>query len=118
MKLNDKTAVANALHDLGLYLQIKGENSFKTRAYDIASERIAGLADDLGQLVTEKRLTELEGVGDSIAAKITELVMTGKLEALEKLKHEFPPDILSLLKVPELGPKKAKILWEMLGVGT
>ena len=107
MKLNDKTAVANALHDLGLYLQIKGENSFKTRAYDIASERIAGLADDLGQLVMENRLTELEGVGDSIAAKITELVTTGKLEALEKLKHEFPPDILSLLKVPELGPKKA-----------
>jgi DNA polymerase (family 10) len=118
VKLNDKAAVANALKDLGLYLQIKGENSFKTRAYDIASERIAGLADDLGQLVAEKRLTELEGVGASIAAKITELVTTGRLELLETLKHEYPPGILELLRVPDLGPKKAKLLFELLGVGT
>ncbi len=118
MKLNDKVAVANALKDLGLYLQIKGENSFKTRAYDIASERIAGLADDLGQLVEEKRLTELEGVGASIAAKITELVTTGKMETLEQLKREYPPGILELLKVPNVGPKKAKVLFELLGVGT
>jgi DNA polymerase (family 10) len=117
VKLNDKAAVANALKDLGLYLQIKGENSFKTRAYDIASERIAGLADDLGQLVTEQRLTELDGVGDSIAKKIAELVTTGKLEVLEKLKHEYPPGILELLRVPDLGPKKAKVLFEQLGVG-
>lgn len=118
MKLNDKAAVANALHDLGLYLQIKGESSFKTRAYDIASERIAGLADDLGQLVSENRLTELQGIGESIAKKITELVTTGKLEALEQLRHQYPPGILELLRVPELGPKKAKILFELLGVGT
>ncbi|MBK7860280.1 MAG: DNA polymerase/3'-5' exonuclease PolX [Archangiaceae bacterium] len=116
--MNDKAAVANALKDLGLYLQIKGENSFKTRAYDIASERIAGLADDLGQLVAENRLTELEGVGASIAAKITELVNTGKLEALETLKHEYPITMLELLKVPNLGPKKAKVLFDLLGVGS
>src|SRR2546423_1801026 len=47
VKLTDKLVVAKALKELGLYLQIKGENAFKTRAYDIASERIEGLADDL-----------------------------------------------------------------------
>lgn len=118
MKLNDKGAVANALKDLGLYLQIKGESSFKTRAYDIASERIAGLGDDLGQLVEQKRLTEIDGIGPSIAAKIAELVETGKCETLETLKHEYPPGILELLRVPNLGPKKAKVLFEMLGIGT
>ena len=118
MKLNDKAAVANALKDLGLYLQIKGESSFKTRAYDIASDRIAGLGDDLAQRVEDKRLTEIDGIGPSIAAKIAELVETGKCETLDKLKAEYPPGILDLLRVPNLGPKKAKILFEQLGVGT
>ncbi len=118
MKLNDKQAVANALKDLGLYLQIKGESAFKTRAYDIASERIAGLGDDLATLVAEKRLTQIDGIGASIASKITELVETGKLEALEQLKREYPPGILGLLQVPNLGPKKAKVLFELLGIGT
>ena len=56
MVLNDKSAVVKALRDMGLLKQIKGENSFKTRAYDIAAERIAGLADDIGGLVAQKRL--------------------------------------------------------------
>lgn len=118
MKLNDKQAVANALKDMGLYLQIKGESSFKTRAYDIASDRIAGLGDDLATLVAEQRLTQIDGIGASIASKITELVETGKLEALEQLKREYPPGILGLLQVPNLGPKKAKVLFELLGIGT
>jgi DNA polymerase (family X) len=118
VKLTDKQAVANALKDMGLYLQIKGESSFKTRAYDIASDRIAGLGDDLATLVAEKRLTQIDGIGASIASKITELVETGKLEALEQLKREYPPGILGLLQVPNLGPKKAKVLFELLGIGT
>src|SRR5581483_8168045 len=118
MLLTDKMAVAKALKELGVYLEIKGENSFKTRAYDIASERISGLADDLGQLVAQNRLTELQGVGASIAAKITELVKTGRLEVLDKLKAEFPPGFLELLKVQDLGPKKARVLFEQLGIGS
>ncbi len=118
MVLNDKSAVVKALRDMGLLKQIKGENSFKTRAYDIAAERIAGLADDIGELVAAKKLTDLPGIGDSMAAKITELVTTGKIAALEELRAEFPPGILELLQVPDLGPKKAKMLHDELGVGS
>ena len=118
MVLNDKSAVVKALRDMGLLKEIKGENSFKTRAYDIAADRIAGLSDDIGELVTKGTLTELPGIGDSMAAKITELVTTGKIAALETLRAEFPPGILELLKVPELGPKKAKLLHELLQVGS
>ena len=118
MVLNDKSAVVKALRDMGLLKQIKGENSFKTRAYEIAAERIAGLADDIGELVTKGKLTELPGIGDSMAAKITELVTTGKIVALEELRAEFPPGVLELLQVPELGPKKAKILHEQLQIGS
>lgn len=118
MVLNDKSAVVKALRDMGLLKQIKGENSFKTRAYDIAAERIAGLADDIGELVAAKKLTDLPGIGDSMAAKITELVTTGKIAALEELRAEFPPTFLELLTVPDLGPKKAKALFDELGIGS
>ena len=118
MVLNDKSAVVKALRDMGLLKQIKGENSFKTRAYDIAADRIAGLSDDIAELVEKKTLLELPGIGDSMAAKITELVTTGKIAALEALRAEFPPTFLELLKVPDLGPKKAKLLFEELKIGS
>ncbi len=118
MVLNDKSAVVKALRDMGLLKQIKGENSFKTRAYDIAAERIAGISDDIGELVTKGTLTDLPGIGDSMAAKITELVTTGKIAALEELRAEFPAGILELLTVPELGPKKARILHDELKIGS
>ena len=114
----DKTQVVKMLRDYGAYLQIKGENFFKTRAYDVAADRMAGVTEDIQALVTEKRLGDLPGIGASIAAKITELVTSGKVESLEALKAEYPPGILQLLSVPELGPKKAKVLWEQLQVGS
>lgn len=114
----DKSAVVKALREMSAYLQLKGENAFKTRAYDIAADRIAGLSDDLAQLVAEGKLTGLPGIGESIGKKISEYVTTGRMTALEDLKKEFPPRFLELLEVQSLGPKKAKALFEQLGVGS
>jgi len=114
----DKSAVVKALREMSAYLQLKGENQFKTRAYDIAADRIAGLSDDLGQLVAEGKHTSLPGIGESIGHKIAELVTTGHMTALEDVKKDFPPRMLELLEVQDLGPKKAKALFEQLGVGS
>lgn len=114
----DKAAVVKALRDLGAYLQLNGENAFKVRAYDIAAERIAGLTDDLGAIIEKKELTSLPGIGESIAKKIEELATTGKMTALEEIRAKFPPKILELMTVPDLGPKKARALFEQLGVGS
>lgn len=114
----EKSTVVKALQEMSAYLQLKGENSFKTRAYDLAAERIAGLTEDLNVVVAEKRLTSLPGIGDSIASKIADLVTTGKMSALEELKANYPPRILELMTVQDLGPKKAKALFEQLGVGS
>lgn len=114
----DKSVVVKALRDLGAYLQLNGENAFKVRAYDIAAERIAGLSEDLGALVEQQKLTSLPGIGESIAKKIEELVTTGKMTALEEIKARFPPKILELMTVPDLGPKKARALFDQLGVGS
>jgi DNA polymerase (family 10) len=114
----DKSVVVKALKDMSAYLQLKGENSFKTRAYDLAAERIAGLTEDLETIVKEKRLTSLPNIGESIGAKISDLVLNGKMSALEEMKAAWPPRIMELMQVQDLGPKKAKALYEQLGVGS
>ena len=112
----DKATVAQVLRDISLLLQMKGESVFRSRAYDTAADRIVGLGEDLGALVREGRLQELPGIGQATADKVSELVTTGKLAYFESLKAEFPPGVLELVRVPELGPKKALALARQLGV--
>jgi DNA polymerase (family X) len=114
--LTDKAAVAQVLRNISLLLQIKGENAFKSRAYDLGADRIAGLTQDLGEVVASGKLEELPGIGEALAKKIVELVQTGKLAYYEQLKAEYPTNILELLKVPDLGPKKAALLWKELQI--
>src|SRR5947208_17143570 len=76
----DKQTVVRVLREISLLLQIKGENAFKSRAYDVGADRIAGLNDDLAELVAQKKLQELPNIGPALSDKITELVSTGKLD--------------------------------------
>ncbi|MBF5041339.1 DNA polymerase/3'-5' exonuclease PolX [Aggregicoccus sp. 17bor-14] len=114
----NRDEVAKILRDISLLLQLKGENAFKSRAYDIGADRISGLTEDLGPLVTSGRLQELPGIGQALAQKITELVTTGKLDYFERLKAEFPPGLLELLRIPDVGPRKVALLWSELKVGS
>lgn len=114
----DKATVAKILREVSLLLQLKGENAFKVRAYDTAADRITGMTQDLGALVREGRLQELPGIGQGLAEKISELVSTGKLGFHEELKAEFPPGLLEMLQLPDMGPKKAMALWRELNVGS
>ncbi len=113
----DKSTVARILREISVLLQVKGENAFKSRAYDVAADRIAGIPGDLATLVAEKKLRTLPGIGAAIEEKITELVTTGKLEYHQQLLADYPPGIIELLKVQDLGPKKAATLWKQLGIG-
>lgn len=114
----DRTALVELLREMSLLCQLRGENAFKSRAYDTAADRIAGLTEELSTLVAEKRLDELPGIGPSIANSITEWVETGRISHHQELMEGFPPHILELLRIPDLGPKKVRALWEQLGVGT
>lgn len=116
--LTDKHQVARTLRDISLLLQLRGENAFKARAYDLGADRIAGLNEDLGKLVEENRLSELPGIGSALAEKITELVTTGHLAYMDKIRGDFPVTILDLLALPDLGPKKVSALWKELNLGT
>ncbi|RKH08638.1 DNA polymerase/3'-5' exonuclease PolX [Corallococcus sp. CA053C] len=116
--LTDKAAVAQVLRDMSLLLQLQGESGFRVRAYDIAADRIANLPQDLGAVVTQGRLQDLQGIGPGLAEKLTELVTTGRLGAFEELKARFPAGLLELMKLPDVGPKKVAVLWSELQVGS
>ncbi|MBN8231730.1 DNA polymerase/3'-5' exonuclease PolX [Corallococcus macrosporus] len=116
--LTDKATVAQVLRDMSLLLQLQGQSGFRVRAYDIAADRIANLPQELGAVVTQGRLQELQGIGPGLADKLTELVTTGRMTAFEELKAQFPAGLLELMKLPDVGPKKVAALWSELQVGS
>lgn len=112
----DKERVAEILIEIGTLLELKGENPFKTRAYQNGARIIEGLNEPLPKLVAEERLGELKGIGDALQQKITELVTTGKLKYYDALKASVPPGLIAMLDIPGLGPKKIIALNKHLGV--
>jgi DNA polymerase (family 10) len=112
----DKDKVAEILVEIGTLLELKGENPFKTRAYANAARTIESLNEPLAQLVAEKRLGEIKGIGEALEQKITELVETGKLKYYDELKASIPPGLIEMLEIPGLGPKKIQALNKELGV--
>ena len=99
-----------------MLLELKGEGPFKVRAYDHAARILENLEEDLGRLVEEKRLTSISGIGDALAQKIEALYTTGKLDFYDKLKASIPAGVLELLDIQGLGAKKAKVLYQKLGI--
>ena len=108
--------VASVLYEIADLLDIKGDVFFKTRAYRIAAQTIEVLDEDVEKLVKDDRLKEISGIGDALAKKITELVLTGKLDYFEKLKKEIPEGLLDMLEIPGLGPKKVSALFNILEI--
>ena len=110
--------VAGKFYELAKLAEIAGENPFKIRAYLEAARRIENLTVPIEDLAKENKLTEIKGIGKSIAEKIEQYLNTGKIEKLEMLKEKVPPSLLELEKVPGLGAKRAKMLYETLGIKT
>src|SRR5512138_2344601 len=98
--------------------EIKGENMYKTLAYRKAADSLLNLGREASEYWKEGKLRDIPGVGAAIAEKIDELLSTGKLEFLEKLKKEVPPSLAEWLPIPGLGPKKTAMIWKTLGITT
>ena len=107
--------VAQILYEVADLLELEGVE-FKPRAYRRAAQAVESCPVPIEDLVREGRVTELPGVGKSIADKIEEIVKTGKLRYHEELKKKLPVDLYSLTQVEGVGPKIAKLLYEHLGV--
>lgn len=114
----DKSKVSEILVEIGVLLELKGENPFKTRAYANAARTLETLSEPLTKIVAENRLGEIKGIGEALQKKISELVTTGNLPYYETLKASVPCGLLALLQIPGLGPKKVKALFDRLGIAS
>ncbi|MDR3390380.1 MAG: DNA polymerase/3'-5' exonuclease PolX [Sulfuriferula sp.] len=112
----DMAAIFDEIADL---LEIQEANPFRVRAYRNAARVVNEFGRDIGSLLRQGgMLPKLPGIGADLAAKISEIVDTGKCAMLERLRKELPSAVTELLKVPGLGPKRVKALYHDLDVQT
>ena len=108
--------IADILKRIGDMLDILGENRFKVLAYRRAADNILNLGQDIHTYWQAGTLQDIPGVGKAIADKIDELLTTGQLEFYERLQDQVPASVVSLLEIPDVGPRTAKLMWEELGL--
>src|SRR2546427_11869556 len=112
--------IARLLTDVADLLEISAGNPFKVRAYRNAARTVADHPDPIAELVSGGAfdLTELPGIGGSIAKEITALLETGTLPQRQQLVATIPPGLLDLLRIPGLGPKRVKLFHDALKVNS
>jgi DNA polymerase (family X) len=109
--------IAAIFEEIAELLEIQNENPFRIRAYRNAARQVEGMGVPVADMVAKgEDLTELPGIGTDLAAKIQEIVATGQCKALEKLRKQVPSSITELLKIPGLGPKRVRALYDRLKV--
>jgi len=112
----DKKEAAAILEEIGVLLELKGENPFKTRAYENAARALLAQPGELDTLVAETGLKGIKGIGEGIRERLVELHSTGRMTYYEELKASIPEGLVQMLRIPGFGPKKAKAVYDRLGV--
>jgi len=108
--------IAQIIDEMGTLLELRGENPFRCRAYHTAAQALVNLPGDLPEMIADGRLKEVPGIGETMHAKIVQLATTGHLPSYDELRRKTPPGLVALLRVPCLGPKKIKALYEDLKI--
>jgi DNA polymerase (family 10) len=112
----EKAAVASILEEIASLLELKGENPFKSRAYQNAARVVGALDGDLEERVRANKLGGTPGLGPGLIRDITELVTTGRMKLYDDLRAEIPAGLRAMLRIPGLGPKRIKQIHDALGV--
>ncbi len=99
-------------------MELAGDNPFRARAYKRAADNLGLTTTPLPQLIAQKRLKEIPGVGDSLAAVITSLHETGHYPVLDALREQLPAGVLELLRIPGLRTERIRKLHRELGIGS
>ena len=108
--------VAQKFYELAGLSELAEENPFKARAYLEVAQQIENLPVPVENLAREGKLTSIKGVGEASANKILQYLNTGRIDKLEELKKKIPESLLELKKIPELGARRTKILFDTLGI--
>ncbi|MGD2175578.1 MAG: DNA polymerase/3'-5' exonuclease PolX [Candidatus Brocadiaceae bacterium] len=113
----ENSQVADIFDEIADLLELQEANEFRIRSYRNAARTVRDLSQRLEDLVEDgKELTDLPNIGDSTAGKIRQILETGTCDRLEKLRRELPGELPELMRVPQLGPRRAMKLYRALGV--
>lgn len=110
--------VVDQLELLADLLELEGEEAFRVLAYRRAAQRVRETGGSIAQLALDGRARELQGIGKTIEEKIVQIVEQGEIEALKKRKGRVPSDVVAFMRLPGLGPKTARRIWQELGLTT
>ncbi len=110
--------IAAALEELGVLYELDGAVKYRVLAYGTAAKAIRESPLSVADLATAGRATEIPGVGKTLGEKIVALLETGEIPAAVKLKAKFPPTLIEVTRVPGVGAKTARRLFDELGVAT
>jgi DNA polymerase (family 10) len=114
----DTNGVAELLVEIGQRTELSGDSPFKARAYYTAAENLRAETRPLAELVAQKKLRTIPGVGEAIEEKIARLHRTGSHPTLEFLREQYPAGLLKMMSIPGLGPKKVMIVYQDLKLST
>lgn len=109
-------AIADALEELGDLYELDGAIVHRVLAYRRAAESIREASVSVAALARAGRATELPAIGDTLQEKIVALLSTGTIPAAEKLRAKFPPGLIAITRIPGIGPKRARMLYEQLQI--
>ncbi len=110
--------IAEAFDELGSLYELDGAVVYRVVAYRNAAKAIREAGVSVEELARQGRVTELAGVGKTIAEKIDALLETGSIPSADKLKQRIPSGLVEITRIPGLGPKRAKLLHDELGIGS
>ena len=111
-----KEEICDRLDEIGLMLELQGENPFKVRAYTNGSRALRSLDGSIDDLISGGKLQGVKGIGSALQQKIAELAKTGSLEVYDQLKSSIEPGLMDMLDIPGMGPKKVIAVKQQLGV--
>jgi DNA polymerase (family X) len=112
------TEIAEALTELATLYELDGAIRYRVLAYREAARVVRQSPVSVEELAREGRATELPGVGETLQQKIVALVDTGEIPSATKLKRKFPPGLVEVTRVPGVGAKTARRLFDELGVAS
>ena len=110
--------VADQFDLLADFLELEGGDQFRPLAYRRAAQRMRETGGSIAQLAVEGRAKELSGIGKTIEEKIVQIVDDGQIEALAKRIERIPAGVVEFMRLPGLGPKTARRIWQELGIST
>src|SRR4051795_8448264 len=110
--------IASLFDELADLYELDGAIAHRVVAYRTAAKAVREAPTSVAAMTRDGRATELPGIGKTLEEKIVALLDTGTIPAVEKLRAKFPPGLVDMTRLPGLGPKRARRLFDELGIGS